>query len=110
MKQYQIDELRPVDHEKIRTFMDESYGSSKFDGLYWIPLEEDILTSDQSAHSECRPFFFAIELKPGMMTCEFFVRTKNRIKCTCMGYATEIQRNWLVDTIDTILNRLNISI
>ena len=110
MNQHLIDELRPVDHEKIRTFMDKKYGSSQFDGLYWIPLEKEILTDDQSAHSECSPFFFAIELKPGLMACELLVRTKSRIKCTCMGYATRKQHNWLIDIIDTLLNQLEIRV
>ena len=34
--------------------------------------------------------------------------SKNRMRCDCIRYATEKQRNWLIQWIDNIFNRLGI--
>jgi hypothetical protein len=80
MKQYVIDELRPKDYQMIKSFMDEKFGSSNVDGVYWIEL----------------------------IAFELLVRTKNRMRCSCMGYATENQRNWLIRVADAIFDKLGI--
>jgi hypothetical protein len=38
MKQYVIDELRPEDHNKIKKYLDETYGSAEIGGIYWVPI------------------------------------------------------------------------
>lgn len=108
MKQYTIDELRPSDHEKIKAYMDENFGSSGVDGLYWIPVKEDLLGVVQRQHTDCQPFSFAAELAPDQLTCELLVRTRGRLRCDCIQYATEKQRNWLVATVDAIFESLGI--
>ncbi len=64
MKQYVIDELRLEDWEKIKSLMDDNYGPSKMGSIYWIHLDGDILTDVQAGHTDCRPFYFALELEP----------------------------------------------
>ena len=108
MKQYVIDELRIEDYEKIRTYLDEHLGPCGIDGIYWLPLDSSILNKTQAEHSECRPFYFVIELEPARLSCELLVRTKNTVRCSCMAYATKKQRNWLIELIDTIFSRLEI--
>ena len=108
MKQYVIDELRPTDYKALKTYLDEQYGPATMDGIYWIPVAADILTDIQSAHSECRPQCFAVELDGNRLASEFLVRSKNRVRCDCIDYATENQRNWLIGLIDNIFDRLNI--
>ena len=110
MKQYIIDELRYNDYEKIKLYFTENLGTSEVDGIYWLPLEKRLLTDEQASHNECLPLFFVIDLRPERISCELLVRTKNRIKCACIGYATEKQRNWLIRYADDMLNRLEISI
>ena len=110
MKQYVVDELRLEDIEKIKSYLDDNFESSQIDGIYWIPIDPTLLTEVQSEHSECQPFFFTIDLEEDMMASELLVRTKNKISCNCICYANEEQRNWLIDFIDTIFERLNIII
>jgi len=110
MKQYIIDELRYNDYEKIKLSLDENLGTSEIDGIYWLPLEKEILTDEQASHKECLPLFFVIDLRPERICCELLVRTKNKIKCTCIGYATEKQRNWLIQYADDMLRLLEISV
>jgi len=108
MKQYVIDELRPADYKALKTYLDEQYGPSEMDGIYWIPIAADILTDIQSEHLECRPQYFTVDLDGNRLASEFLVRSKNRVRCDCIHYATVSQRNWLIDFIDNIFTRLQI--
>jgi hypothetical protein len=108
MKQYVIDELRSDDYKKLKAYLDENFNSSDIEGLYWIPLEDENLTDVQAGHTECQPFYFTIELKPDILACELLVRTKSRLRCDCISYATEKQLNWLVRSVDGMLDKLEI--
>jgi hypothetical protein len=108
MKQYLIDELRPADFEKIRDYLNTHFSVSDFEGLYWIPLEKEQLTEVQSAHKECQPYYFALELLPDRLTCELLVRSRQQIRCHCIQYASEAQRNWLIRKVDDIFAKLEL--
>ncbi|MFH0724947.1 MAG: hypothetical protein V2B19_01090 [Pseudomonadota bacterium] len=108
MKHYVIDELRPQDYEQVKKYLDDQLETSGVEGLYWIPLKEDLLTDLQVAHSECRPLFFAVALEPDQLSCELLVRTRKKLQCDCMAYATETQRNWIIDWADGIFEQLGL--
>ena len=108
MKQYVIDELRPDDYKNLKAYLDESFNSSNINGIYWIPLDQENLTDIQAEHTECQPFYFAIELNPDILACELLVRTKSRVRCDCISYATEKQLNWLIKFVDGMLDKLGI--
>lgn len=108
MKQYRIDELRTDDHQKLKTYLDERFGSSQMEGVYWVPLEEEMLDEVQSAHVQCRPFCFAVVLEPAFISFEFLIRTRNRIRCDCIHYASIEQREHIVRFADSIFEKLMI--
>jgi hypothetical protein len=108
MKQYVIDELRAKDYESLKSYLKENFGSSGVGDIFWIPIDEDMLTSVQVEHAECKPFYFALDLEPSFLACELLVRTKSNVRCNCMAYATQDQRNWLISKVDTIFTHLNI--
>jgi hypothetical protein len=108
MKQYVIDELRPADYEKLKSSLDERFGPPDLGGVYWIPLEQKHLSDTQSSHGDCQPFYFAVELQERSMACELLVRTRERVRCSCIAYATRPQRNWVIQMLDDILDELNI--
>ncbi|MDM8552909.1 hypothetical protein QUF72_22710 [Desulfobacterales bacterium HSG2] len=110
MKQYVIDELRFQDYEKIRAYLDMNFGAAEIGGIYWIPLDPDTLTDVQKAHTGCQPFYFAIELEEGRIACELLVRTQNKIRCDCISYADETQRNWFIRRVDAMFDELEIKI
>jgi len=109
MKQYIIDELRAADYSALKTFLEEHYGPVAMDGIYWIPVKNELLSDIQKVHRECQPHYFAVDLDENRMSCELLVRTKSRMRCDCIRYATEKQRNWFIALIDGIFNQLDIT-
>ena len=110
MKQYVVDELRPEDHARLKGLLDERYAVEGFDGLYRIFLSDELLNDRQKTHPDCKPFYFALELMPDRLMCELLVRTNQRIRCDCIAYASEQQRNWLIQHVDQTLADLGISV
>jgi len=110
MKQYVVDELRLIDFEKIKNCFDSRFVSSEMEGIYWVYLSPEILTEMQISHSECNPFYFAVELEPERISCELLVRSGSKIRCNCITYATENQRNWFIRLMDSILEELEIHV
>ncbi len=108
MKQYLIDEIRPHDYEKIKGYLDQTFGEPGIDGLYWVPVAKTALSEVQKAHTACAPFFVALELAPDCLAGELLVRTHRRVRCDCIHYADERQRNWIVRTMDAIFEKLEI--
>jgi hypothetical protein len=110
MKQYVIDGLRPQDYTKLKDYLDEHFEVSPLGGIYWVELEEDILTLTQKEHKDCYPHVFALMLEHDSLSAELLVRIKTSIKCDCMGYAGPKQREWLIRKMDLILETLEIQI
>lgn len=108
MKQYVIDEIRPRDYEKLKAYLDRALGESGVSGLYWMPVDAALLTGVQQAHRECAPFCVALELEPERLVGELLVRTRRRVRCDCIHYADQRQRNWLIQALDAIFEVLGI--
>jgi len=108
MKQYRIDELRPKDYEKLKTYLEEHFGSSQMEDVYWIPVDDDLLDEVQAAHTDCQPLCFAVELKPTAVSFELLIRTRNRVRCDCIRYANTAQREGIIWFADTIFETLKI--
>jgi len=109
MKQYVIDQLRPSDFKKLKTYLGQHFNGSAVEGIYWIPLGSELFNGLQQQHRQCQPFYFAMELEEQCLACEFLVRTQHRVRCGCMSYADSSQRTWLMDLVDNILAELDIT-
>jgi hypothetical protein len=109
MKQYVIDELRLDEHDKIRKYLEETYGPAELGEIYWVPLAAEVLTEIQLAHSDCQPFYFAIAVARDRLAIEMLVRTKSRIRCACIGYASKDQQIWIMEVVDAIFEKLGIA-
>ncbi len=108
MRQYRIDELRPADYEKLKDHLDAAYGPCQVEGLYWVPLQEDVWDVVQTAHTDCQPFYFAVELRPQAVSFELLVRTRNRVRCDCIRYADNAQRQSIIALADSMFESLKI--
>ena len=109
MKQYVIVEIRPRDHHKVKQFLVAAYGPADMGAIYWVPIAADVMTDIQLAHTGCQPFYFAIELEKERLVLELLVRTKKRIRCACIGYASRDQRIWIMEVVDAIFEKLDIT-
>lgn len=108
MKHYLIDELRPQDYDKIKAALDERLEASGVAGLYWLELKRDLLTDVQAAHTSCQPFYFAISIEADRLSCELLIRSRQTVRCDCMAYATQSQRNWLIQWADALFDQLGL--
>ena len=108
MKSYYIDEILKPDIDKIIAYLNENAMESGMDKLFWIEIPEDTLTDFQSGHMDCKPHRFAVELGDTWIRAEFFVRTAVRFRCDCNGYCSEPQQKFIIDYIDSMINRLDI--
>lgn len=108
MKQYVIDELTPQNCQAIRQYLERCAQPAGVEGLYWLAIDEGLLAPEQQSHDTCKPFFFSLELLPDRLVCELLVRTGNRVRCSCIAYASRQQREWLIETVDAILHKLDV--
>lgn len=108
MISYLIDEVPHADLQKISSHLKETAIRSGIEDLYWVPLPEDILSERQYDHEDCKPHVFAVEIGDDWIKMEFFVRTLTDMRCTCSGYATRQQRDFIVRFAHTLIEELGI--
>jgi hypothetical protein len=110
MKQYVIDQLRESDYYKIKDYLDERAVKTVFEEIYQLELPGELYTATQAAHTECRPFYFAVSLTMNEVAFEWLIRSRETLRCECIGYASRAQRNYIIDFADSMLDDLGIRI
>ena len=106
MRHYQLDELRRNDIPRVRDYLQEHAQASSLEGIWWVDLPEDLLSPEQFAHSDCRPFRFAVELGDDFVRFEFLIRSEQTMRCACIGYATRSQRDFILAFADRLVEEL----
>ncbi|MFZ5453264.1 MAG: hypothetical protein ACOZF2_15505 [Thermodesulfobacteriota bacterium] len=106
MRQYHLDEISRNDIPRIRDYLQEHALASSLDGIWWVDLPEDLLSPEQFAHPDCRPFRFAVELGDNFVRFEFLIRSQQTMRCTCIGYATRQQRDYIFAFADRLVEDL----
>jgi hypothetical protein len=108
MRQYVVDQLRPGDYEALKEHLDAAFPGSGVDGLYWIPLDPSFLDPVQLAHTDCQPFYFALELERNRLSAELLIRTLGQVKCDCMRYADQRQIPGILAWVDALCGKLDV--
>ena len=108
MKSYYIDEISASDLDKITGYLNENAMESGMEKLFWIELPSDCLTEMQSEHHDCSPHRFAIETGDTWIRAELFVRTSVKFRCDCSGYSNDRQKQYIMDYIDNMIDKLKI--
>lgn len=110
MKQYVIDQLRESDYYRIRDYLDERAEKTTFAEIYHVDLPAELYTGMQSAHDDCQPFYFAVNLTRRQVAFEWLVRSRQKLRCECVGYASREQRDHIIDFADNMMDELGIRI
>jgi hypothetical protein len=109
MRQIVIDELSPMERDNLDSYLKRSLKQGPMVGLYWIVLAPDLLGPAQHKHSQCGPFYLAVEVEKYSVRFELLVRSHTNLHCSCIAYATPSQRQFVLDFIDRMIEEELIS-
>ncbi len=106
MRQYLLDEISRGDIPRIRDYLNGHALAAGLEDIWWVDLNEDLLSSEQFEHQDCRPFRFAVELGQNFVRFEFLIRSRQTMRCACIGYATRQQRDFILAFADRLVDDL----
>jgi hypothetical protein len=108
MRQYLLDEIRKTDQPRIRDYLNEHAIAAGLEGIWWVDLPEDLLSPEQFSHQNHFPFRFAVELGDSFVRFEFLIRSRETMRCSCIGYATRQQRDFILAFADRLVEELEL--
>lgn len=104
MRQFVIDELSILERDNLESYLKRSLKPGPMAGIFWIELPDDLLAEAQRGHDPCGPFYLGVELTEKKLCFELLVRSQSNLHCTCIAYATSVQRQFVLDFIDRMLD------
>jgi hypothetical protein len=104
MRQLLIDDLSREEQANIENYLKRTVKQGGIAGMYWLAVPDDLLGAAQQDHQECGPFHFGIELAEYSVTFELLVRSESNLHCTCISYATDAQREFLLKFVDRMIS------
>jgi len=110
MKQYVIDQLRETDYKNVLEFLQKNADASEFGDVFWVKLPVELYSLTQREHKQCAPYCFAVNLSLNKVDFELLIRSRQVLRCSCIGYADEKQRTYIIDYADRMLEELKIKI
>ena len=108
MKQYVIDQLREQDFLKLDNYLSSNSEAGDLPGIYWAPMPEPLHEELQQEHTDCQPFYFAINLDRQSISFELLIRTRNRLRCNCIQFASRDQRDYILAYADGLFEKLEL--
>ena len=109
MKQYVIDQLREGDFLKLEEYFDSNSEAGDLPGIYWILMPELFYEELQLEHTDCQPFYFAVNLERQSISFELLIRTRSRLRCGCIQYANKNQREYILEYADALFKKLELT-
>lgn len=104
MRAYLVDELDSQTVKHIGERLTELGFASGMEKLYWLPLEENLLTPVQKEHAEkCGPHCMALELLDSGVRLELLVRARNIMRCECVTYTTPEAERVMIERLDQLV-------
>lgn len=108
MRSLVLDELCRADMEKLASYLASTLTASAIEGVYWLDLPPDLLSAEQAAHGDCGPHRVALVLEEESLRLELLVRAHDSLRCTCTGYASLAQRQFLLGYMDRLIAELGL--
>ncbi len=103
MRQFVIDELTILERDNLESYLKRTLAPGPMSGIFWVELPDDLWAEAQQGHEQCGPFYLAVEIEEKRICFELLVRSKINLHCTCIAYATGVQRQFVLDFIDRML-------
>jgi hypothetical protein len=103
MRQFLIDELSREERDNLDNYLKRKAKQGGMEGMFWLPVPDDLLAEAQQGHEECGPFFFGLELAEKKLIIELLIRSQSNLHCSCISYATKAQRDYLLGFVDNML-------
>ncbi len=103
MRQYFVDEISFLERDNIENYLKRTLKAGPIEGVFWLEVPSNLLSSEQKDHEQCAPFYFSIVLEGDSLRCEFLVRNANNLHCSCITWATPAQRQLVMDFTDQLL-------
>jgi hypothetical protein len=103
MRQFVIDELTNEERDNLENYLKRTLKAGALNGMFWLTLPDDLLAEAQQGHEDCGPFHFGFDLSKNKLIIELLVRSESNLHCSCTCFATEAQRNFLLNFLDTML-------
>jgi hypothetical protein len=75
-----------------------------------VSLPPEFYSETQREHSECHPFYFAVNLAWSDVAFELLIRTRQVIRCSCIAYATQEQRDYIIHFADHMIEELKLKL
>jgi hypothetical protein len=111
MRIYSVEDLEPDQIQRVEHNLQSKGLAGSLDGIYWLPLPESLLSSEQEEHTEkCGPHCMALESGDGWLRMELLVRSRANLRCSCIAYATPGQREHMIEYLDSLLRELDIPV
>ncbi|MFP4315791.1 MAG: hypothetical protein ACLFQR_06165 [Desulfovibrionales bacterium] len=111
MRSYHIDELDPEHIQLFKDFLQQEDLAGPIEDIYWLIIPRELLTAEQKEHEpECGPYFLSLETGDEWLNLELLVRCRGRMRCSCIQYATEDQRVYAMNLLDTMLKNRDIPV
>ncbi len=112
MRTYLIEDFLPEQLCLVRQRLQDQGLSGSLDGIYYLPVPLDQLTDEQREHfGECGPYIFVLEVPDETsLKLELLVRAQSKLRCSCVMYATPMQRAFIMDFLDAFIRDLDISV
>jgi hypothetical protein len=106
MRQYVIDDLSPMERDNIDSYLKRTLPQGPMVGLYWIVVPSELLTDFQRDHQDkCGPYYCGVEVEKYAVRFEMLVRSHANLHCDCIAHATPAQRQFILDLVDTMLEK-----
>lgn len=110
MRQYVVDELHHDEIEKIREYLEGKCDPSGLGNILWLNIPEEYLSDEQKSHKECTPHVVGIEFMENAVSFEMLIRSRKKMRCSCIGYASSEQRDFILNFVDEMIRETGLKI
>jgi hypothetical protein len=104
MRQFLVDELSFLERDNIENFLKRTLKPGSLEGVFWLEVPQDLLAEKQQGHEDCGPFYISVILDAKSLHAEFLIRSSSNMHCSCIAWATPLQRQFILDFMDRLLD------